>query len=291
MPKSQSIARNSTRYVWSVLVHFYRNQGLLLAGAVAYYTLLSIIPLLGLSLIGLSHIIEEARLIEALGTYLELVVPGHSADLVEALEQVLAQRSTVTGFGVAVLLFFSTFAFSILENAMQVIFHHRRESHSRHFMVSLIIPYVFMCFLSFGLLVITVVSGALHWMGDRVIQVFGFTVGLNGASGNLLYLIGIGGLVLVFTAIYMVFPVGHIRFKHALLGGATAALLWEITRHILVWYYATLSMVQVVYGTFATAVVFLLTFEIGAIILLLGAQVIADADRRAIQRSRASLRS
>jgi uncharacterized BrkB/YihY/UPF0761 family membrane protein len=38
-------------------------------------------------------------------------------------------------------------------------------------------------------------------------------------------------------------------------------------------------MVNVVYGTLATAIVALLTFEVAAIILLLGAQVIAEYER------------
>ena len=42
-----------------VLRAFRANQGLLLAGAVAYYTLLSIVPLLILMLIALSQIIDQ----------------------------------------------------------------------------------------------------------------------------------------------------------------------------------------------------------------------------------------
>jgi membrane protein len=52
-----------------------------------------------------------------------------------------------------------------------------------------------------------------------------------------------------------------------------------VTRRILAWYFATLSMVNVIYGSFATAVIVLLTLEVAAIILLLGAQVIAEVDR------------
>ena len=40
---------------------FSANQGLLLAGAVAYYALLSIVPLLILTVIALSHVIDQAR--------------------------------------------------------------------------------------------------------------------------------------------------------------------------------------------------------------------------------------
>jgi len=81
------------------------------------------------------------------------------------------------------------------------------------------------------------------------------------------------------TAIYLVMPVGRLSLRHALIGGIAAGLLWEITRHILVWYYATVSQVQVVYGSLTTAVVVLLSVEFAAIVLLLGAQLIAEYER------------
>ena len=48
-------------FAWRVLKAFKANQGLLLAGAVAYYALLSIVPLLILSVIALSHWVEAGR--------------------------------------------------------------------------------------------------------------------------------------------------------------------------------------------------------------------------------------
>ena len=59
----------------------------------------------------------------------------------------------------------------------------------------------------------------------------------------------------------------------------TAAVLWEITRHVLVWYFATLSQVNVVYGSLTTAIVVLLSLEIAATLLLFGAQVISEYER------------
>ena len=74
-------------------------------------------------------------------------------------------------------------------------------------------------------------------------------------------------------------PVGRLSFRHALIGGTTAALLWEATRHVLVWYFSTISQIQLVYGSLTTAIAVLLSVEIGAIVLLLGAQVIAEYER------------
>ena len=81
------------------------------------------------------------------------------------------------------------------------------------------------------------------------------------------------------TSIYLVMPVGRLSLRHALIGGATAALLWEVTRHVLLWYFATLSQVRVVYGSLTTAIVVLLSLELLATVLLLGAQVISEYER------------
>ena len=81
-------------------------------------------------------------------------------------------------------------------------------------------------------------------------------------------------------------PVGRLRWRHALIGGVTAAVLWEITRHVLVWYFATLSQVSVVYGSLTTAIVVLLSLEIAAALLLLGAQVISEYERIGVSPTR-----
>ncbi|MEO8753608.1 MAG: YihY/virulence factor BrkB family protein [Casimicrobiaceae bacterium] len=267
-------------FAWEVLCAFRANQGLLLAGAVAYYTLLSLLPLLVLVLIGLAHVTDQALLLGTIEEYLEFLVPGQSGPVLEQLRIVLDHRDVIGGILLVSMLFFSALAFTVLENAMSVIFVHRVAIRRRHFLVSAILPYVFILFLGVGLLAATVVSGKLAVLATHEVAVLGIVHSLASLSNFLLYLMGVAGEVLVVTAIYLVMPVGRISWSHALIGGATACLLWEITRHLLVWYYDTLSQVQVVYGSFAAAVTVLLSVEIAAIFLLLGAQVIATYERR-----------
>jgi len=81
------------------------------------------------------------------------------------------------------------------------------------------------------------------------------------------------------ASIYLFMPFGRLSILHALIGGATAGILWEAIRHGLVWYFGTISQVSVVYGSLTSAIVVLLSFEIAATLLLLGAQVIAEYER------------
>lgn len=266
-------------FALSVLRAFRANQGLLLAGAVAYYTLLSIVPLLILVLIALSQIVDQVELLATLGRYLEWLIPGQSKAVIGELASFLDHRGVIGWVLLATMVFFSSLAFSVLESAMSVIFLHRVEVRRRRFLVSAVIPYCYIVVLGLSLLLVTLVSGSLQAIGAESIHLFGRSWSLRGFSGALLYLVGVLGEILVLTSIYLVMPVGRPTWRHALIGGITATVLWEVTRHVLVWYFGTLSQVSVVYGSLTTSIVVLLSLEIAATLLLFGAQVIAEYER------------
>jgi YihY family inner membrane protein len=246
---------------------------------VAYYALLSIVPLLILTVIALSHVIDQAELLETLGRYLAWLLPSQSDAIVDELANFLKNREVIGWVLLGTMLFFSSLAFTVLENAMSVIFLHRIAARKRRYVISVLLPYLYILCLGFGLLVVTLVSASLQAIGERSVQFLGNEWSLSGVSGFLLYLLGLVGEIFVLTSVYMVMPMGRLSWRRALLGGVTAALLWEITRHVLVWYFSTLSQVNVVYGSLTTAIVVLLSLEIGATLLLLGAQVISEYER------------
>ena len=266
-------------FILQTLRGFRANQGLLLAGAVAYYSLLSIVPLLILVVIALSYVIDQADLLQSLGRYLEWLVPGQSKPVIAELARFLEHSDLIGWVLLVTMLFFSSLAFTVLENAMSVIFTHRVVIRRRRFVVSAILPYCYILSLGLGLLLVTLVSGSLQVLGEESIDFLGHSWSMNGISGALLYLLGLAGEILVLTSIYLVMPVGRLAFSHALIGGIAAALLWELARHLLVWYFATLSQVNLVYGSLTTAIGVMLSLEIGATLLLFGAQVISEYER------------
>jgi membrane protein len=258
---------------------FIDNQGLLLAGAVAYYALLSVLPLLILSVIVLSQFVDQAVLINTLGRYLEWLVPSQSNAVLLDVSGFLEKRVSYGAVLLTTMIFFSSLAFSVLEKAISVIFPHRGIEKKRHFIVSVILPYFFVLFLCIAMLGVTVASVILQAMAKESIHLFGHYWSLRGVSGMLLYLLGFGVETLLLTVLYLVLPVGRIRLRHALIGSLMATSLWEVIRRILFWYFSTLSKTSVVYGSLTTAVVALFSMEIAAIALLLGAQVISEYEQ------------
>jgi len=281
-PKSTwaKVIQQPGRFVLQVLKAFQKNQGLLLSGALAYYILLSVIPLFTFILLMLSHLASEAALMATLQRYIGLIIPGDSSVVLAQVRNILEHREVAGWVVLIAMLFFSSLAFSVLESAMSIIFVHRVRSSARPLWLSLLLPYVYILLLAFGFLVMTVIASLLQAMSNGQIMLLGRALSFDRLSVALLYGIGFVGLVLVLTSIYLVMPPkGRIIPKHALVGGIAVALLWEITRHVLVWYFSTLSVVGVVYGSIATTIVGLLSLEIASIFLLLGAQVIAEYER------------
>ena len=93
-----------------VLPRFRLNQGLLLSGAVAYYTLLSIVPMSILSLVVLTHFIEEQQLILTLSTYLNMMIPTYAGMLIKHMQAFIEHRRVVGMIGIFVMQFFSSLA-------------------------------------------------------------------------------------------------------------------------------------------------------------------------------------
>jgi membrane protein len=286
---ARQVLKHPGAFTLRVLKAFRANQGLLLAGAVAYYALLSLVPLLILCVIALSHVVDQGELLHTLGRYLEWLLPGQSKAIIGELAHFLEHRDVLGWVLLATMLFFSSLAFTVLENAMSVVFYHRVLVRRRHFLVSAVLPYCYILFLGAGLLLMTVVSGSLQLVSQERIGFLGHSWSLDRLSSALLYLLGVCGEILVLTSIYLVMPVGRLSWRHALLGGMTAALLWEITRHILVWYFSTLSQVGLVYGSLTTAIAVLISLEFAAGLLLLGAQVISEYERMITDESEAPI--
>ena len=279
-PRTVHVLKNPVAFALQVLKGFQANQGLLLAGAVAYYALLSIVPLLILMVIALSQVIDQDVLLATLRQALEYVVPGESKAVVTELRRFLQHREVIGWVLLITMLFFSSLGFKVLESAISVIFLHRVAKRRRHFLVSLLLlPFGYIVFIGAALFVGTFVIADLVTIGGANLAILGHSWSLSGFSRLLIYVAGVTVEILLISAIYYFMPVGRLAVEHALIGGATAGLLWEFIRYGMRWYFGTLSQVSVVYGSLTTGIIVLLSLEMAATLLLLGAQVIAEYER------------
>ncbi len=136
-----------------------------------------------------------------------------------------------------------------------------------------------MLMLSLGLFVLSTISAALRAQEFTQLNLLGYSFALEGVYRIIVYSLGTICEIFLLTSLYLVMPFGRLAFTHALIGGITATVLWELTRQFLVWYFSNLSLVNIIYGSLTSAIIILLSVEAVAIIILLGAQVIAEYER------------
>ena len=120
--RTRFVVKNPLQFVQQVFKGFRANQGFLLSGAIAYYTLLSIIPMIALILVVLSQFRESQQLLDILREYLVLVTPGQVDVVVNQVHVFLQNWKVIGVLGFVLLLFFSSLAFTALENGMTVSF-------------------------------------------------------------------------------------------------------------------------------------------------------------------------
>lgn len=261
---ADSFAGRLIGFARRVLQAFLRNKGVLLAGGLGYNLLLSAVPLLGLLGVLLTRVVDEDQLLQVMAIQARRFAPAHDELWMDAVRAFMASPDIIGFAGVPAVLLFSSFAFRMLEDCIGIIFQ-RPESPSRSRWYSAALPFAFMLVLAFGLLALTLL--------------FAFVQSLAEEPGAVFFMLSFFSVFLMFSAVYKVMPTVHIAPRRALIGGLVAATLWEATRLAMLYYFLTISFVDVIYGSLATIIVLLISLEVGAIILLLGAQVIAELER------------
>jgi uncharacterized BrkB/YihY/UPF0761 family membrane protein len=138
-----------------------------------------------------------------------MMIPGYGAILVEQMQVFLQHRQALGIIGFVAMLFFSSMAFTVLENAMSVIFMHRVSAKQRHFLTSAVIPYLYILAIGLGIVLISFITGALEILEKRQVVMFGWSVSLEVTSRVALYVLGVLCEVLLLSSIC---PWGLSRF-------------------------------------------------------------------------------
>lgn len=271
--------RRLLAFSWRVFLDFLRNRGLLLASALGYNTLLSIIPLFAVVIVVLSTVVDETVLIQAIETPIEALLPGQGSAVTDVFSAFVERRKVIGAVGFLVLLFFSALAFRVLDDSIGILFHRRRR-RAPHPLRAFLLPLAYVAIISIGILAITFVMTAFDALPETGVRLLGLDIDPGGVVPIVKSLAFIG-LVLLLSSFYSVMPRAGVRARRALIGGLVAAVLWEATRYVMTWYFASLSLVDVVYGSLGGVIILLLGLEVASVILLLGAQTIAELEHAA----------
>jgi len=263
-------------FLGRVLSHLSKNHALLLAGGIAYNVMLSIVPMLTVLLAALTHLLDRQQLLDMVSRELALLIPSQAQTITDQVETLIDNADVIGGVGILVLLFFSTWAFKILEGALAIVFARAKARRRRNVWLNAFLPYIWIVVIGVGLFALTAFVGLVEKLSETDLTLFGRTISLGAMPALVLKIVGFGTQVVLFTSIYRVMPISEVSFKRALAGGVAAAILWDSLRRMLTYYFAQISLVNTLYGSLATVIIVLLTLEFAALVILFGAQVISE---------------
>jgi len=236
----------------------YEDSVLLTASALAFVSVLSLIPLLtALSFIGARVFSQYPQ--RSLEIFVQ-ILPYSDKSVVDAIAEFLDQAETIHGVGVIAFFFTSLYLFVTVEEVFNKIWNVSRRRPWRARLVS----YVLLIF--WGPLLIGATFSSLLVLRQspafrRLLQ-----------ESILLNVLPFVATVVGLTILYWRVPYTNVRLRNALAGALLTGILLEILREGFGSYVEVFRNVSIVYGSFAFALLFMISLELTWTIILLGAE-------------------
>jgi YihY family inner membrane protein len=258
---------------------FNRDAGAVIAGAIAFFATLALVPVALLTVSLLGHFLGSAEAFAQVERVMQQLLPGVSQQVLEALRAYsLPSRLLVNTVGTLGLLWSGMNLFALLSQILTTIWI---GPPARGFVAQRLVGVV--CLFGGGLLflaniVLTSFAAALSSQEHR----FGpfaqyFRYFLSSALPHLLS----GALAaLTFFLLYRFLPAGKVSTRAALTAALPAALLWLLSRYLFALLVAGSSRYGQLYGPLAGAVVLLLWIYYSAYIMIFCAELGVTAQQR-----------
>ena len=257
--------RQLSDFLVLVAQRFLRHEGPQNAAALTYTTLLSLVPLMTVTLAVFSAFPVADRVYEVVQDFVfKNFVPASSEVLQEHLAEFSAKASRLTGLGAVFLLVVALLMMANIDRALNAIWEVRSQ---RRFATKFLI---YWAVLSLGPILI----GASVLVTSYLVSLPILTeAASSGVGRRLLGLTPVAASALAFTMMYLVVPNRRVRLGHALIGGVFAAILFELAKHGFGLYITQFPTYQAIYGALATIPIFLVWLYLSWIMVLLGAEV------------------
>ena len=247
------------------------------AASVSYYALLSLFPL-AIGLVSLFSLMMEADRVEReVFDFFHTYLPGSAGTLtsnVEAMENIRGLLGVVSVVG---LVWSTTLLFGAINRAVNRAWDVPYDrpflkEKARHFLMAFSIAPLFVLSL--------VTTTGLQVLGNEEWPFLGRLAFLENNGANALarplpFLFSL----LIFLLLYKVAPYARTHWRHIWPGALVAALLFDVTKSLFVFYLENYAAYDKVYGVLAAAVVLMMWAYLSGLVLMIGAEVASEYQR------------
>jgi membrane protein len=252
------------------LLDFFRDGGLMLAGALSYFSMMALVPFCLFLIAIFGYILgSHPEFYAFLSDRLLSFFPEITAGVTKQLSKLIIFK----GIGMFSLVLYGILSFQVfssIETALNTVFEVKKK---RPFLWSVVLSFVIITLLIVLLLVSFAATSLLPFL--KVIrEVFpSLRIGLLTAF-LIMYVVPFLMVLLSVTIIYVFFPNTKVKARHALAGAFFTSVFLEVAKHVFTWYVGTVVKFGTIYGPLTALVIFLLWAFYSSCIFLIGAEVV-----------------
>jgi len=248
----------------AVVRKFFTDRGTHLAAMIAYFALLSFVPLLFLTL-ALLGLVNQANENSFFVRELAKAFPSTSVDSIVRTVRAFQQNAAALGLvGGAFLIWSSLGLFSVLESAFNIVY----ARPNRPFLHGKALATLMMV----GSLVFLFVSLVVGSIGQEILRRYGGFAGNVGFAQTVAILVSTIGLFVFLASAYYVLTNARLTAREVMPGAVTAAVILEATFQLLPLYVALSRHNPVIQSLSGTAVL-LVWLYLMANVIVIGAEV------------------
>ncbi len=258
------------KVVGKSIVDFFRDDGLMLAGAMSYFSMMALVPfcLFLITLFGyfLGHYPEFYKFFLA-----KLVdfFPDVTHDITDEILKLISYK----GLGQFSLILYGLLSYQVfasVENAMNVIFKIKKK---RNFFFSILISMLVVTLII--AILVTSFAAASFIPLLKTFKAFGIYVKIGKIKAVIIgYVLPFILVLFTVNMIYMLIPKKKVRPSNAFKGAVFTTIFLEIAKHVFTWYVGAVAQFGKIYGPLTAFVVFLLWVFYSSSIFLIGAEVV-----------------
>jgi membrane protein len=261
---------------WRGVKELYDSEGLTHAASIAYYALLSLFPMFLLALFILNELTSDAGERDTVVRFVFRYFP-RQFDFISGQLDAFQQQPVTFGFwGSVALVWASLGVFNAVTAAVN---HAWAVEKKRSFLGHRLIGFLMMVSAGLVLMIGLVIASMVRLAETRLGEAFARSTWLDWFSGIIASYVATALLIGCVALIFYFVPNTKVRFRDVWPGAILVGVLWRIAFQVFAWYAADLATWNVIHGSLAAVVVFMLWIYISAVILIYGVEMTASYAR------------
>jgi membrane protein len=275
-PQPAGPARLIALSAWRGVGELYNSDGLTHAASIAYYALLSFFPIMLLALSILGEMTSDATDRDAVVRFVFRYFPRQFGFITGQLDAFQTSPVTFGFWGIVALVWASLGVFNAVTSAVN---HAWAVEKRRSFLSHRLVGFLMMVSAGLILMLGLVIASLVRLAETRLGEAFLLSPWLDNFSGVFASYLATGLLIGCVALVFYFIPNTKVRFRDVWPGAILVGVLWRIALRLFSWYAADLATWNVIHGSIAAVVVFLLWIYVSAVILLYGVEMTASYAR------------